>query len=160
MLLSDSEKPRELEELCESALAVIDSGFAAGAQVMAPLFSGGHDSLVACHLASQHHRFTRTVHHIDTGIGAQYTRQFVESVCQQQGWDLKVHKSVATYERFVSKLGFPGPGAHQWVYNWLKDRCLGSIVKGRLKTLLITGCRSQESIRRMGHVEPVKIGET
>lgn len=32
--------------------------------------------------------------------------------------------------------------------------------KGRGRILLITGCRETESVRRMGHVEAIKIGET
>lgn len=152
---------RTADELIESGLAVIDAAFAAGATEMAPLLSGGHDSLCAVHVASQHPRFTRDVFHIDTGIGASYTRQFVGALCAAQRWNLRVFKSPATYERFVSKLGFPGPGSHQWVYNWLKDRCVGQICRGRGRRIaLITGCRSQESVRRMGHVAPVKVGET
>lgn len=150
---------RTVDELIASGLKVIQSGYIHGAHVMVPLLSGGHDSMCACHLASQHPRFLHTVHHIDTGIGAKYTREFVERLCAKLRWTLKVHKSSDTYERFVSKRGFPGPGVHGWVYNRLKDRCVRQIVKGRSKKLLVTGCRSEESVRRMGHVEPIKVGE-
>lgn len=150
---------REPEALLASALAVIDQGFAAAATGMLPLFSGGHDSLCACHVASRHPRFDRKVHHIDTGIGAKRTREHVEATCRELGWELVVWKSNATYERFVSRLGFPGPGSHQWVYTWLKDRCVQRMTRGRGKVILATGTRSQESVRRMGHVQPVKIGE-
>lgn len=151
--------PRSPELLIENGLRVIDSAYAAGARIMRPLFSGGHDSLCACHLASQHPRFTGDVHHIRTGIGSKDTWQFVQDVCNSYGWKLKTYKSPATYRRFVQRLGFPGPGAHGWVYNWIKDRCVSMMVKGT-KALLLTGCREQESVRRMGHVEPLKIGET
>lgn len=149
---------RDVDTLVASGLRVMDAGFEHG-QVMAPLFSGGHDSLCAVHMASQHPRFTGDVYHIDTGIGAKYTRGFVNRVCEKFGWRLHVLKSKDTYEKYVSQIGFPGPGRHQFVYNRLKDRCVYEITKGPLRRLLITGCRSEESVRRMGHVEPVKVGE-
>lgn len=166
---------RSPEELLISGLRVIDEAFATPihhvrkakgvervtvnyAEGMAPLFSGGHDSTCACHVAAQHPKFSGSVHHINTGIGSKRTRKHVEETAAALGWDLTVWASPATYERFVSRIGFPGPGGHEWVYNWLKDRCVGMIAKGA-RTLLVTGCRSQESVRRMGHVEPVKVGD-
>lgn len=159
-LFSNQEKPRDTDELLANALAVIDLAFSAGANLMFPLFSGGHDSLSACFVASQHPRFTGDVHHIDTGIGAKATRTFVEETCREFKWNLKVYKSNFSYEKFVRRLGFPGPGAHQWVYNKLKDRCVSTMAKGLGSVMLLTGCRKQESTRRMGHTEMVKIGET
>lgn len=153
-------KPRQVDELLANALAILDLGFDAGAECMLPLFSGGHDSLSACHIASQHPRFMQSVHHIDTTIGAKKTRAFVEEVCRDFRWSLRVWKSNFSYEKFIRRLGFPGPGAHQWVYNKLKDRCVATMTKGGGKRMLVTGCRQQESTRRMGHVEPVKVGET
>lgn len=162
---------RDPEELLASALKVIDAAFASPiplkrgkktvevlADQMAAMFSGGHDSTCAVHVAAQHPRFAGVVEHIDTGIGSQRTREHVANVCREMGWELRVWKSPATYEKFVTKIGFPGPGGHTWVYAWLKDRCVSQITKGH-RTAYITGCRSQESVRRMGHVEPVKVGE-
>ena len=151
-------QPRHPDELLASGLAVIDDAFASGAGVMRPLFSGGHDSLCACHIASQHPRWPGSVNFIKTGIGAKANREFVNEVCRERGWKLNVHRSPATYRKFVEKLGFPGPGAHQWVYNWLKDRCVGYMTRG-VRAALITGCREQESTRRMGHVERIQVGE-
>lgn len=152
---------RTIDELIESANKVFGWARVCGGQSqrMLPLFSGGHDSFVATHLASQQPEFDGTVNHINTGIGAAYTRRFVESVCEAQGWKLRVFKSPETYEKFVRDRGFPGPGMHGFAYNRLKDRCVRQMTEGKTKSLLITGCRSQESVRRMGHVEPVKIGE-
>jgi len=150
---------RDIDDLIKSAQDVIHRGCVhAGNWNITPLFSGGHDSLCATHLASQHPRFAGRVYHIDTGIGSAYTRRFVESVASQYGWNLVVLKSRETYERIISEHGFPGPGGHNYVYNRLKDRCVRTIVKGRSKTILLSGCRSAESVRRMGHVEPVKVG--
>ncbi len=150
--------PRDPESILARGLAVIDDAYKAGATLMRPLFSGGNDSHCACHIASQHPNFTGEVNFIRTGIGAKENWEFVKSVCREHRWKLVVHKSKATYERFVSKLGFPGPGAHQWVYNWLKDRCVGYMTRGG-RFARITGCREQESTRRMGHVERIQVGE-
>lgn len=160
MLFDVAVPVRQEPDLVASGLAVIDSAFDAGATRMLPLFSGGHDSISACFVASKHPKFEGSVHHINTGIGAKATRQFVGDACDELGWTLVVHQSNFSYERFVQRLGFPGPGSHQWVYNKLKDRCVSTMAKGLGPVALITGCRQQESTRRMGHVEPVKIGET
>ncbi len=156
---------RTPDQLEESALRVIDQALSLSIRIKTfsdvfPLFSGGYDSLCACYIASKHPRFGGEVFHINTGIGSQATRKYVEEVCEEFGWKLRVYKSPATYEEFVSKLGFPGPGSHQWVYNWLKDRAVQMMTSRNRWSVLLTGCRSGESIRRMGHVEPVKVGET
>lgn len=151
---------RPFTKLLVSGLAVLNDSEAAGSRSMRPLFSGGHDSICATFIASQHPLFSGEVFHIDTGIGARATRAFVDEVCEEYGWTLRVLKSNATFERFVTRLGFPGPGSHQWVYNWLKDRCVSQMMKGaQTGVMLVTGCREQESTRRMGSVKPVKVGE-
>lgn len=154
-----NEPVRNVEDLERDALAVIDKAVAAGGLVCAPLLSGGHDSIVACHLASKHPSFGHVVHHINTGIGARAARLHVEAVCKEFGWRLVVHRSPITYERFVRERGFPGPGRHQWIYNRVKDRCIRVITPKQTPTILITGCRKFESTRRMGHVDPVQVGE-
>ena len=40
------------------------------------MFSGGHDSICAVHMAAQRPEFTAAVH-INTGIGIEQTREFV-----------------------------------------------------------------------------------
>jgi 3'-phosphoadenosine 5'-phosphosulfate sulfotransferase (PAPS reductase)/FAD synthetase len=145
----------------DESIAVIDEAFGRGAEVMAPLLSGGHDSFSAVYLASKHPKFDGNVFHIDTGIGSKITRAFVDDICFENRWNLIVSKSPSTFEMFVRERGFPGPGMHQWAYVRLKERCIRMIMKfyGKANVALITGCRSQESSRRMGHVEPIKIGE-
>ena len=122
---------RSVDELLARGLAVIDRAFSeASATRMVPLFSGGHDSLSACFVASHHPAFRNEVFHINTTIGSKKTREFVENTCLELGWHWHVFTSNFSYEKFVSRLGFPGPGAHQWVYNKLKDRCVSSMAKG------------------------------
>lgn len=154
-----SDIPPNLRVLVSDSHAVIDKAIAAGSVSVTPLLSGGHDSISACLIASMHGSFSGEVFHIDTGIGARATRRYIEDRCVEYGWRLRVFKSNFSYERFVAEKGFPSPGAHQWAYNRLKDRALYGITKGRGKTALIAGCRQHESVRRMGHVQPVQIGE-
>jgi 3'-phosphoadenosine 5'-phosphosulfate sulfotransferase (PAPS reductase)/FAD synthetase len=165
-------------ELISRACKVIDEAFVAGAEVMLPMFSGGHDSLTAVYAASAHARFDGRVYHIRTGIGSKATYGFVQDICREYGWNLQTFQSKDTYEKFVRERGFPGPGMHQWAYIRLKERCVRMVCnmhtrdipvkrrgyEGSTRTIkrnvaLITGCRKQESERRMGTVEPLKIGE-
>lgn len=161
--MPEFKKIRTEEELTVSALAILDlamSGRFGKRTTMFPLYSGGYDSFCAVWLASQHPKFGGVVYHIDTGIGSEATRRHVEKVCKSEKWSLRVLKSPSTYEKFVSNFGFPGPGAHQWVYNQLKDRCIRVLERETMgKVVLVTGCRSQESSRRMGHTQPIKVGE-
>lgn len=167
------------ESKTATALDVIDRAFAAGAEVMVPMFSSGHDSYTACKIASMHPKFDGRVYHIRTGIGATASFEFAQQVCREEGWTLQQFASKSTYEMFVRERGFPGPGMHQWAYVRLKERCVRMMcamhtkeISGRRRNnapfsrtvkrnvALITGCREQESDRRMGTVEPLKIGET
>lgn len=152
---------KTVAELTQRAHAVIDSAFEAGAEVMVPLLSGGHDSYTAVRICSFHPRFTGDVYHIDTGIGALATRKFINEICDDHGWNLHIFESPETYGKFVRDRGFPGPGRHAWVYNRIKERCVRQIMGlfPKKNVALITGCRKQESERRMGTVEPLKIGE-
>lgn len=148
-----------------AALALIDEACAryriAG---VLGLFSGGHDSLTAVHVASKHPKFTAAVH-INTGIGVAETREFVRSTCKSFGWPLREYSAIdcgQDYREIVKKYGFPGPPQHKAMYIRLKERPLRAAIRevklgrNRLeKTLLISGARSQESERRMGHVEPI-----
>lgn len=150
---------RDADALLASGLEVIDRGLFFGGLKIMPLLSGGHDSICACHVASQHNEFDGSVYHIDTGIGAKYTREFVERLCRLQGWTLRVFRSASTYENFVAKNGFPGPAHHVYAYAHLKERCIRQICKSRMPRVLVTGARSDESARRMGSVKPVQMGE-
>ena len=119
------------------------------------LFSGGHDSLCACHIASQHPRFDGCIH-INTGIGVKETREFVRGICQQYGWPLKEYHPPDSFEDIVTEHGFPGPGQHATMYIRLKERALRQIMrehgKRSRKILFVTGVRRQESVRRMGTI--------
>ena len=148
--------------LVRSAPAVIDSALSQYPQLAGiwSLFSGGHDSLVTTHVISQHPAFLGVIH-IDTGTGVPETEQFVRATCERFGWRLIVKQPVTSYEQLIVRYGFPGPAQHNMMYRYLKERplrqakleaqaiCGGKIAYG-------TGVRSQESERRMGHVEPIR----
>jgi 3'-phosphoadenosine 5'-phosphosulfate sulfotransferase (PAPS reductase)/FAD synthetase len=136
------------------------------------LFSGGHDSLCACHVASRHPLFAGCAH-VNTGIGIERTRQFVRDTCRQFGWPLRElhpppfvpalekrkpwidYANLPAYEALVLHHGFPGPSGHRLMYNRLKERCLRRLVKERKhhagdRVLFVSGVRRDESTRRMG----------
>jgi 3'-phosphoadenosine 5'-phosphosulfate sulfotransferase (PAPS reductase)/FAD synthetase len=140
------------------------------------LFSGGHDSLSSTFVTSHLPEFTAAVH-INTGIGIARTRQFVHDTCQEECWkliELKASENTNTkgasdpqnYRDFVLKYGFPGPAGHGMMYVRLKERALQRLArmfnasargKEKRRILLVAGCRSQESKRRMGNTQIVQV---
>lgn len=163
---------RTPDALRAAAHAVIDAALAqyAPSQVFA-LFSGGHDSLSVTHVTAQHPAFSGVIH-VNTGIGIPETNQFVRDTCAAQGWPLHELHPTWAYAQLVVRYGFPGAASHGFMYRYLKERPLMAFVqkqKRRLvsksgkatrpdpkdRIMLVGGMRSQESVRRMGHVEPV-----
>lgn len=140
------------------------------------LFSGGHDSVTATTVASLHPKFTSAVH-INTGIGVARTRQYVRETCALKGWTLAEYEAAKNvngkgkpdpqiYRELVMKLGFPGPHGHGMMYARLKERCLRMLQrewkaignkKRPRRVMYISGCRSEESMRRMANTKEVQI---
>lgn len=148
-------------ELVSASLAMLDEAVREHQpSAVFAMFSGGHDSLVATHVASQHPRFTSAVH-INTGIGIEETRDFVRETCKWMGWPLiELHPTGTTYDELVVRYGFPGPRQHTIMYSYLKERAVRRLVREHKRrpgdrVMLVTGVRRQESRRRMGYVEPV-----
>jgi 3'-phosphoadenosine 5'-phosphosulfate sulfotransferase (PAPS reductase)/FAD synthetase len=122
------------------------------------LFSGGHDSLVASHVASQSPNFKGVIH-LNTGIGIEETREFVRKVCRQYGWPLheyhaRQRNGMPIYDDMCLRLGMPGgPKGHSSQYHVLKKEGLDHAVKelrgGDKAIVLVTGIRKAESVRRM-----------
>lgn len=129
------------------------------------LFSGGDDSLLTSYTAMQHPRVNGVLH-IRTGIGIADTFSFARDTCADFDWPLIMREPLGkdgylNYEQMVLKHGFPGPGAHRFPYVWLKERQLVLLQRelreqGLKRVMFITGVRSEESARRMGHVQPLK----
>ena len=125
------------------------------------LVSGGNDSTVAAHLALRHGPGIDAFVHINTGIGVEQTREYVRGFARWLETPLIEKHAPRTYEELVMKYGFPGPAAHRYMYSWLKQEALRKVRREaqagqNRRVLFITGVRSSESQRRMGHVEPVQ----
>lgn len=136
------------------------------------LFSGGHDSYTVTHFAIESY-YVNVVCHIDTGIGIPETQQFVIDRCKAHDWPLKIYRAVENtnakgepdpqvYEDLVLKWGFPGAHGHGMMYFRLKDRAIQRILRdyGATKdapVMLISGCRKEESTRRMGNTDEIQV---
>lgn len=155
----------DLQGKVRSAWRVLDEAIEAhGPIYVVALFSGGHDSLAVTHVTAMHPAFSLVVH-INTGIGIKQTREFVRWTCEDQGWLLAEYFAKEDcgqdYVDLVVERGFPGPPHHYKMYTRLKERPLGAMMREakagehrRSCVLLSSGCRSQESVRRMKHVAP------
>ena len=136
------------------------------------LFSGGHDSCTVTHfVASALGDKMDGVVHINTGIGIPQTRQYVRETCQHYGWNLLEYKATENtkadgspdpiiYENLCLRFGFPGAFGHGLMYNRLKERQLRRLARDykaspKQPMMLISGCRREESIRRMGTVKEI-----
>lgn len=136
------------------------------------MFSGGHDSLVATHIASKHPAFSFACH-INTGIGIEQTRAFVRNTCKEWGIELKEYKASEyinakgqsdpqSLDRYALAHGFPGPAQHTRMYNSLKERPMSQMLreldrKRTDKTMLISGLRQDESARRKRNTQAIQI---
>lgn len=136
------------------------------------LVSGGHDSLTAMHVASQSTVLALDgVLHINTGIGIPATRQFVRERCCALGLNyIEIGRPTGhlsgqpthecryvsqEYRQLVLEYGFPGPGAHKWMYANLKENPLQWWLSEQTKgeVVLISGVRKAESDRRMETID-------
>jgi len=124
-------------------------------------FSGGHDSLLATHLASLHPKFYGVVW-ADTGTGAAETRRYIRETAARYGWVLErgmVHP--LAYEANVVQFGFPSPVTHRNIYLLLKATAFSKVLTritaqtgvARTKMAQITGLRRAESTHRQSYVE-------
>lgn len=130
------------------------------------LFSGGDDSLASLRIAMEHPRFHAAVH-CNTGVGIEATREYVRQTCKDLGCPLIEYcakdnvkadgsPDPQVYEEMVLSYGFPGPTkfGHGKMYNRLKERGLNRLLRehtdGKERIILASGCRSEESTRRMG----------
>ena len=126
------------------------------------LMSGGHDSLCATHMVSEHPAFSGVVH-INTGIGIEQTREFVRRTCRDRDWRLLEYRAEDEgqfYDDLVLEYGFPGPFHHRKMYNRLKERAMRALVRDHKqdahdRVMVVTGVRKAESTRRMGTVQPI-----
>jgi 3'-phosphoadenosine 5'-phosphosulfate sulfotransferase (PAPS reductase)/FAD synthetase len=136
------------------------------------LLSGGHDSMSVTHFAAGVlGKRLEAVVHVNTGIGIEQTRQYVRDQCAGYGWNLLEYKATENtkadgtpdpqvYEDLVTAHGFPGAFHHRKMYNRLKQRQIERLARDFGATtaepiMLISGCRKEESTRRMGTTKPI-----
>ena len=126
------------------------------------LFSGGNDSIASTHYAYENYEIDFTVY-LDTNSGIPENKEYVKDVCDRYGWELIVLSSPVTLKSFAlgtdtrQPLGFPGPAAHSWAFQYFKQRQLRMIARQTDgEPRFYTGVRSDESARRMRNVK----GET
>ena len=150
------------QDLITEAVSTIDAAITEYRPVKVyALVSGGNDSTVVGHLAAMYGPRLDAFVHINTGIGVEATRGYVRDFVAGLGYPLIEKHAARTYEDLVLEYGFPGPGAHRYMYSWLKERPLREVRReaqsGRFdRVMFITGVRLSESRRRMGSVQPVQ----
>jgi len=123
------------------------------------LFSGGNDSVVSTHVAHKEYPIDYTVY-LDTNTGLEENKEHVKAVCDEYGWDLVILSSPVTLKEFATgtdtrqPLGFPGPSAHSWAFQYFKERQLAAIAtRTDPEPRFYSGVRSDESDRRMRNVQ-------
>ena len=127
------------------------------------LISGGMDSAVAAHVAVTDGPADLLVY-LDTGTGLDANREYIEEYADDLGVQLWTLRTPESFEERVLADGFPGPSRHSIMYRTLKERQIGRLAtmssgRGRSSDLHVwTGVRSDESERRMEHVEPESDG--
>jgi len=119
------------------------------------LVSGGMDSTTAASVAVEVAPKIDILAYLDTGTGLDSNHEYIETLADELGlqlWTLRTHNQ---YEKKVRENGFPGASRHSIMYRSLKERQLGKLatMTGDSQLVLWTGVRSQESERRMNHVE-------
>jgi len=110
------------------------------------LFSGGMDSLTACHYAE-----VKEVLYCKTGIGINF--DYVLETCKKLSWKLNVvePKENESFEDFVRKFGFPHQPMHGAVMGFLKWHPLRKWHRENKERdiVFVSGRRRKESQRRM-----------
>lgn len=140
------------------------------------LVSGGHDSLTAMHIVAQSRRHDLDgIVHVNTGIGIPDTREFVRRRAREldvdyyeiggpetpeSDWNYRYQEE--SYVYLVREYGFPGPGAHKWMYINLKEKPLQRWLRQHYpdrEVVLISGVSRHESDRRMQTVDATGLQE-
>ena len=123
------------------------------------LVSGGKDSITAAVVTDRIKKLEGVIF-VDTTIGVDETREFVESVCKARGWSLIILRPKVTYDDMVMKYGFPGPSHHRMAFIYLKWQPIYYWIrhhKDRDRIALISGVRRHESKRRGRNAQKIKI---
>lgn len=123
------------------------------------LFSGGKDSF-ACAAVLADAGLLKGCILIDTGISADTWLHDATTICTQQSWTYEVIPTSVRYDWFVWRYGFPGPGMHNDVMNYLKGRAIREFRKDHKEDALASGVRLDESDRRTFNAKFESLFET
>ncbi len=127
------------------------------------LFSGGKDSLTACHSLWKK-GLLKEVLYCRTGVGL--NEEYVVEMCKKFNWKLNIvePKEGETYEDFVRKFSFPHQGAHNAVMGYLKWHPMRKWYMIQKKAgrdiTFISGRRKKESARRKRMKSNVEYSKT
>jgi 3'-phosphoadenosine 5'-phosphosulfate sulfotransferase (PAPS reductase)/FAD synthetase len=123
------------------------------------LYSGGNDSAVVLDVCSS---FADEVVFINTGIAIPDAVTHARTTGTRTGLPFREMSPPESYESLVLGRwdGLPGPGAHRYTYQRLKERCVAQLLREHRsytgeRFMLLTGVRRAESKRRMGYTDPV-----
>ena len=120
-------------------------------QELIGLFSGGKDSLTACHYLWKQGKLDEVVY-CNTGVGLNF--KYVLETCNKFGWKLNVlqPKEGESFEDYIRKFGFPHNLNHLGVMGYLKWHPMRTWYNQQKKLgrdiTLISGRRKKESARR------------
>lgn len=139
------------------------------------LFSGGDDSTASLRVAVEHPNFKAAILLV-TGVGVETSLHYARETCQKLRCPLIEYHALENiqadgssdpqiYEQMVLEYGFPGPTkfGHGKMYVRLKDRGLQRFEREVCPPpsgnfVLASGCRSEESVRRMGTTKRIQQG--
>lgn len=161
----------ELETLIARSNRIIDRAVRTHKlTALIALFSGGPDSIVATHIASQHPLFRGCIHiNTKTSPLSEIASRNAIARMETFGWEYVVGTPFLTFRQLVAKYGFPGPASHSMIYQYLKGRPIrqaksewiarleGEYIgpewmrpttKQKPRIGFITGIRAEESQRR------------
>lgn len=123
------------------------------------LYSGGNDSAVVLDVCTP---FADAVVFINTGIAIPDAVEHARATAGRTGLPVIELEPPESYESLVLGRwdGLPGPGAHRYTYQRLKERAIEGLLRDRRsftgeRFMLLTGVRKAESKRRMGYKDPV-----
>jgi 3'-phosphoadenosine 5'-phosphosulfate sulfotransferase (PAPS reductase)/FAD synthetase len=159
-----AEPERSLDELIDEAHEIVETAKDEHRPAKTfLLFSGGNDSTV---LADVCVGLADAVVYINTGIGipdaVEHARETGAYYASTRGLPFLELSPPESYESLVLGRwdGLPGPGAHRYTYQRLKERCVEALLRDHRtydgeRFMLLTGVRRAESRRRMGYSHPV-----
>ena len=119
------------------------------------MFSGGKDSLTACHKAWKDGLLGDKPKMVYCRTGVGLNEEYVKSICEKFGWELIIVEPAPheTYDVFVERFGFPHQGMHNTVMGFLKWHPIrkwhSEQKKLGRKIIFISGRRKKESKRRL-----------